>query len=203
MAKYALISISNKNTMSLCIMDVDNILGQRFMGLIHLKRLESLALRVNTVLQTKRLPVTQLGRSLALAIQEGSGIPRAGRLAGNSKLQGERLGIARRLSHQRIANKQRPGVIIDWRHLPHTPHHVLTVALVGAGRALSWYEEVHTEPAPQTDKVQRQFIPTFASLLPLACRPIGVTDAGFQHKGFEHLRMSGWDYPGRIRHRKL
>jgi hypothetical protein len=183
-------------------MHVEKVLHTLLLDVIHYKRLTSLLLMVNTVLNSKRLSLTQLGRSLALPIQERSGIRRADRLLGNKKLHRERPEIYRRLCRSLIGAKQRPWVIVDWSHIPNTKLHVLRAALVTKGRALTLYEEVHGEKKQENAQVQRAFLNTFQALLPDGCRPIIVTDAGFHNPWFKQVLKLGWDYVGRIRGRK-
>ena len=183
-------------------MHVEKVLHTLLVDVIHFKRLTSLLLMVNTVLNSKRLSLTQLGRSLALPIQERSGIRRADRLLGNKKLHGERLEIYGRLCRTLIGAKQRPWILVDWSHIPNTRLHVLRAALVTDGRALTLYEEVHDEKKQENAQVQRAFLNTLQALLPDACRPIIVTDAGFHNPWFKQVLDFGWDYVGRIRGRK-
>ncbi len=168
-------------------MHVEKVLHTLLLDVIHYKRLTSLLLMVNTVLNSKRLSLTQLGRSLALPIQERSGIRRADRLLGNKKLHRERPEIYRRLCRSLIGAKQRPWVIVDWSHIPNTKLHVLRAALVTKGRALTLYEEVHGEKKQENAQVQRAFLNTFQALLPDGCRPIIVTDAGFHNPWFKQV----------------
>jgi len=183
-------------------MHVEKVLHKMLTDVMHLKRLTSLVLMVNTVLHTKRLSLTQLGRSLALPIQERSGIRRADRLMGNHKLHGERLAVYRRLCQSLVGATLQPWIIVDWSHIPNTHLHVLRAALVTEGRALTLYEEVHDEKKQEHAQVHRAFLNTLHALLPMACRPIIVTDAGFHNPWFRQVLTLGWDYVGRIRGRK-
>ncbi len=183
-------------------MHVEKVLHKMLIDVMHLKRLNSLVLMVNTVLHTKRLSLTQLGRSLALPIQERSGIRRADRLMGNKKLHGERLAVYRRLCQSLIGATTCPWIIVDWSHIPNTRLHVLRAALVTDGRALTLYEEVHGEKKQENTQVHRTFLNTLQALLPVGCRPIIITDAGFHNPWFRQVLKLGWNYVGRIRGRK-
>jgi len=183
-------------------MHVEKVLHTLLLDVIHFKRLTSLLLMVNTLLKSKRLSLTQLGRSLALPIQERSGIRRADRLLGNKHLHAERLAIYGCLCRALIGSRERPWVIVDWSHIPNTRLHVLRAALVAEGRALTLYEEVHGEKKQENGQVHRAFLDTFRALLPAGCHPIIVTDAGFHNPWFKQVLDFGWDYVGRIRGRK-
>jgi len=180
-------------------MHVEKVLHKMLVDVMHLKRLTRLALMVNTVLHTKRLSLTPLGRSLALPIQERSGIRRADRLIGNKKLHDARFAIYRRLCLSLIGATTRPWIIVDWSHIPNTKLPVLRAALVREGRALTLYEEVPGEKKQENAPVHRAFLNTLQALLPVGCRPIIITDAGFHNPWFKHVLKLGWDYVGRIR----
>lgn len=88
---------------------------------------------------------------------------------------------------------------MDWSHVPNTTHYLLRASLVAKGRALSIYEEVFSRQYENSDKAHQLFVQNLKELLPEACRPILVTDAGFYNSWFRLILKQGWDYVGRIR----
>src|SRR6185503_1270197 len=67
------------------------------------------------------------------------------------------------------------------------------------GRALPIYAEVHPEELLGNSKVQGRFLKALQAVLPIGCRPIVVTDAGFHGPFFRDVRALGWDFVGRVR----
>jgi len=182
---------------------VKKILHRMLSEIMHLKRLWTLVLLVETVLETKRLSVTQLGRSLKLPIQERSGIRRSDRFMGNKRVQAQSQAVYGALVKRLIGNKRRPWILVDWSHLPNTDFYVLRAALVAPGRALTLYETVHPESKQGNERVQCIFLKELKKLLPAGSRPVIITDAGFHNPWFKQIVSYGWDYVGRIRGRKV
>ncbi len=95
---------------------------------MHQKRLNTLIVFVMTLLMSKRLSLTELGREIILPIQERSGIRRADRFLGNMKLHEEKKGIYQAHIRCLIKPNSRPKIIVDWTNVPNTTHNVLRAA---------------------------------------------------------------------------
>ena len=180
-------------------MHVNGFLHKLLSSVMHKKRLSTLILMVSTVLNTKKLSLTGLGREMDLPIKERSGIRRADRFLGNKKLYEEKDCIHELLTKSAIGSTVRPDIIVDWSNIPNTTHNTLRAALVAQGRAITLYEEVHPEKKLGNEEVQKNFLIKLAKLLPEGCRPIIITDGGFHNNWFEEVLSCGWDYIGRIR----
>lgn len=169
---------------------------------MHKKRLITLILFVVTVLKSKKLSLSELGRAIDLPIKERSGIRRADRFLGNRKLYQEREIIHEVIIKRIIGSRICPDIIVDWSSVPNTTNHTLRAAVVAEGRALTLYEEVHREKKLGNKKVQNKFLQTLKKLLPAECKPIIITDAGFHNDWFKEVTRLGWDFIGRIRGKK-
>jgi len=169
---------------------------------MHKKRLITLTILVMTVLKNKKLSLTELGRAIELPIKERSGIRRVDRFLGNKKLYQDKEQINEILIKYVLGATKRPDIIVDWSSIPNTTHHTLRAALVATGRAITLYEEVHTEKKLGTKKVQNKFLQRLKKLLPNECKPIIITDAGFHNDWFKEVTHLGWDFIGRIRGKK-
>lgn len=180
-------------------MHAEGFLHKLLSPVMHQKRLTTLSLFVSTVIRTKRLSLTQLGRESNLPIQERSGIKRADRFLGNSHLQLEKERISEVYIDCLLGAKKRPKIIVDWTHIPNTMNHALRAAMVTDGRALVLYEEVHEEKKLENPTIQSHFLRKLKTLLPPHCQPIILTDAGFYNNWFKEVKDLGWDYIGRIR----
>lgn len=168
-------------------MHVRKFLHKLLANVTHKKRIISLILLVEAVLVSKQLSVTRLGRALNLRIKERSGIRRADRLIGNKKLHREKKKIYEMIINLLINKKIRPIIIVDWSSIPNGKYNNLRAALVAKGRALTIYEEVHLLKKLGNRRVQSNFLKTLKKLLPIGCKPIIVTDAGFHNEWFRQV----------------
>lgn len=180
-------------------MHVRPFLHKTLSPVMHLKRLDTLKEMVVSALRHKRLSVTSLGRGLEGDASERSNIRKSDRFIGNGKLTKERLSIYEVVSHLLVGEKKRPWIIVDWSHIPNTTHNLLRAALVTSGRALSLYEEVHPKKLEANAEVHKNFLNILKKILPVECKPIMISDAGFHNPWFREVLRCGWDYVGRVR----
>lgn len=180
-------------------MHIKGFLHKMLSSVMQKKRLTTLIVFVITVLNTKKLSLTELGRGIDLPIQERSGIRRADRFLGNEKLYGEREAICEALILAVIGNTPHPDIIVDWSNIPNTTNHVLRAALAAKGRAITLYEEVHPEKKLGNRRVQNEFLHKLKKMFPAYCKPLIITDGGFHNEWFREIVELGWDYLGRIR----
>jgi hypothetical protein len=124
-------------------MHVKGFLHKTFTPVMHKKRISTLSLAVETAIDTRKLSLTGLGREMAHSIQPRSGIKKADRLLGNENLHKERMGIYGVLLSLCVGKRPQPWFIVDWSEVPNTSHHILRVAYIAQGRAITIYEEVH------------------------------------------------------------
>jgi hypothetical protein len=182
-------------------MQVDRFLHKILAAVIPQKRLTTLILLVTGLLQSKKLSVTELGRGMNTLrpIQERSGIRRSDRFIGNKKFHKELKSIYLQQVNCLVGTRKQPKIIVDWTHIPNTDFHAIRAALAANGRALTLYEEVHLEKKLSNVRVESDFLKALKSLLPLDCKPIIITDAGFRNPWFKQVTALAWDYVGRIR----
>lgn len=152
----------------------------------------------------RRISVTGLGRALDSDAREKHCIKRADRLVGNEYLYSEFRDVYYAFSQIILGSTRRPVILIDWSDLdPYKRHYLLRASVAVDGRSLSLYEEVHELKTKDKHKTHRQFLQHLKELLPEACRPIVVTDAGFRIPWFKELDRLEWDWVGRIRNRNM
>jgi hypothetical protein len=177
---------------------------QKACPFIHKKRLAVLMLATQALLIDQRLSLTQLGRRLISKALVKHNIKRIDRLLGNRHLHQERSRIYQFMSQALLKGNQRPLIIVDWSELTtDRDYHLLRASLPVGGRALTLYEEVHSQKDIGSPKVHKKFLRTLQKRLPDACCPIVITDAGFRNPWFKMVMVLGWDYVGRIRNRDL
>lgn len=171
---------------------------------IHQKRLTILILAAQALLVGQRLSLTQLGRWLRSKARVKHNIKRIDRLLGNAHLHQERCAIYGFICRELLNGNVQPLIIVDWSDLTtERDYHLLRASIPVGGRALTLYEEAHSQKAVASPKVHKRFLRTLQRLLPRDCHPILITDAGFRNTWFKQVMALGWDYVGRVRNRDM
>lgn len=180
-------------------MHIKGFLHKLLSSVMHKKRLVTLTLLIETVLHTKKLSLSDLGRGMKLPIQERSGIRRADRFLSNFKFHTEKSEINKIFVEKIIGNRKQVDILVDWTGVPNTKDYVLRAAVAAEGRAITLYEEVHPGKKLGNAVIQRNFLLALHALVPKSCKPIIITDGGFHNEWFAEVRNLNWDYLGRIR----
>ena len=165
---------------------------------MHRVRRASLVASVLGALRGRRLTVTAIGRALPV------GRVRSMRLSGPTGYY--RIGTftpsgpstIRVCAGHSLGRAPRPVLLVDWSDLDARKRHYLLRASVAVnGRSATVYEEVHTLASKDKRCTHRAFLQQLQALLPVGCRPIIVTDAGFRTPWFQQVAALGWDWVGR------
>lgn len=187
-------------------MHVTRILHELLASTIHKTRIKSLTPVIAAIILSKKLRLTQLGRSLNTPGKERSAIRRVDRLLANTFYQQHSIEFYKAMTSQVIANLGRPIILVDWTGIPNSrqtaksgEHSALRASLIAEGRSITLYEEVHSKKKENNAQVHQAFLETLKSMLPSVCRPYIVTDAGFKNPWFRAVLDLGWDYIGRVR----
>jgi hypothetical protein len=163
---------------------------------------DTLFLTAETLISTKQLAIVSLGRSLSRSAKVKHSIKRVDRLFGNITLHAQRKVIYRGINKQLLKNNDRPVIIIDWSGLTRCgAYHFLRAAIAANGRAFTLYEQVYPLQGYIKEKTHREFLNTLKKVLPENCKPIIITDAGFQNTWFQAVTELGWDFIGRVRNK--
>ena len=169
---------------------------------MHRVRRASLVASVLGALRGRRLTVTAIGRALPGGTSQKHAIKRADRLLSNRHLHGQRVKHYQGLCRPLIGARTRPVLLVDWSDLDaRKRHYLLRASLAVNGRSATVYEEVHTLASKDKRRTHRAFLRQLQAVLPVGCRPIIVTDAGFRTPWFQQVEALGWDWVGRIRNR--
>jgi len=137
-------------------------------------------------------------------VKEKHCIKRADRLLSNVHLYQEHRTVYQTVTQLIIGSTNRPVILVDWSDLNGCRQNYLLRAGVSIeGRSLTLYEEVHTLKAKEKPNVHDRFLRRLKAMLPAACRPIIVTDAGFRTPWFKNVETLSWDWVGRIRNRTM
>jgi len=167
-------------------------------GEIHATRFAAMLALVGGIIRGRRLALTAIGRASSGRAFPKHGIKRVDRLLSNWRMQAERWLCFHDIAQFLIGDCPRPVILMDWTKVT-DGFHALAAAVPIGGRALTIYEEVHPERRLGTPRVQDAFLRALRDVLPIGCRPIIVTDAGFQGPFFRSVARLGWDFVGRIR----
>lgn len=165
---------------------------------IHAIRFAAMLALVSAIIRGRRLTLTAIGRALSGRSFPKHGIKRVDRLLSNWRMQAERWLCFQDIAQFLIGDCSTPVILMDWTKVT-DGFHALAAAVPIGGRALTIYEEVHKERRLGTPRVQDAFLRALRDVLPIGCRPIIVTDAGFQGPFFRSVMRLGWDFVGRIR----
>src|SRR3954471_10375469 len=167
------------------------------LGTVHQRRRAAVWRGVEGVVSGGKLSLTALGRSLPGRTSDKHRIKAANRLLGgdvHSQMGLFYWALAKRL----LKHNKNPVVVVDWTQLD-SGHYVLSAQLCCDGRALPLYNRVYPRSKLGNPLAQRKFLRAFAAIVPIDCRPIIITDAGFRSPWFDAVTGLGWDFIGRIR----
>ena len=169
---------------------------------MHKARRKSLNASVSSLISGATLSVTSLGRNIESDTTEKHQIKRSMRLCSNHHLHDEISGIYLELCLKIIGQQPHPTILVDWSDLdPRQDLFLLRASVAVDGRSLTLFDEVHPLSRKEKPAVHEAFMYKLKSILPISCRPIIVTDAGFRAPWFKLVESLDWDYVGRVRNR--
>ena len=167
---------------------------------LHAKLAEAVDAAVGGALGGGHLSLSQLARSVKSAVAVRYRVKRIDRLLGNASLHSARLDIYRKLAARWLSGLDNVLVLIDWSDATTDQRwHLLRASVAVEGRSVTLYEEIHPQRAYGNLEVHRRFLACLAKLLPVACQPLIITDAGFRSTWFDLVTDRHWPWIGRIR----
>lgn len=176
------------------------IIHKLFSKVIHGRRLHVVGQAVETVLHTKKLVLTDMGRHLVDdKTQERSRIRKVDRLLGNKHLLNDKPTIYGVTAKWLVGNHKQPLIIIDWSKYPNEPYHILRASIVRSGRALTLYEELHPKSHENNPDIHEVFLEKLSAMLPTDCHPVILLDAGFAIAILKVIVGLKYDYVVRVR----
>jgi hypothetical protein len=167
---------------------------------MHATRRAALCDAVDRAQRTRgQLSVTALGRAQRSATDSRHDIKKMDRLLSNPHLQAERIALYQGVCRQLLEGLAQPFILVDWSDANATRRDQLLRASVAVqGRSLTLYEAVYPLKQYKCPKTQKAFLAQLSRLLPAGCKPVIVTDAGFQNSWFVDVLALGWDFIGRL-----
>lgn len=184
-----------------------SLILQRFLqeqcSFMHAKRQQCVT-RIAHAACLKGLGVVKLAKGLGRPEKLRHDIKCCDRLLSNPRFQQERVPVYRALAKQILCKVDGAAIIVDWSELRADGSlQLLRAAVMAKGRALTLYEEVHSQEHLGSPIIQRLFMRRLKTILPPGFRAIIVTDAGFRAAWFKMLDQQRWAWIGRIRNRDM
>ena len=167
---------------------------------LHQKRLSSLKVAVQSLLDGQQLSLTELGRKISGPVSAKHNIKRIDRLLGNQALYSERLDIYRWHANLLCGANPMPIVLIDWSDVrEQMRHQTLRASISFEGRSVILYERVFPFSQYNSPVSHNPFLRELATILPKRCCPLIITDAGYRNTWFREVEKLGWFWLGRLR----
>jgi len=145
---------------------------------VHARRLEAVRWAVDGAVRGGRVGLTAIGRHGQGSAAAKHRIKRSDRLLRNEKLFQNHDAFFRAVAAGIVGDRDTVVVLIDWTHLD--THCALVAAVPHSGRSVPILFEVHEARHYSNRDVQAEFLARLRRILPDACKPILVTDAGFR-----------------------
>ena len=169
------------------------------MAFMHRARWQALWCAVQAVLGGERLWLTALGRARPGTARRRHAIKAIDRLLGNAALHASRHLIYRAITQQIVRPGSHPVVLVDTVEI-RAGWFALVATVPFRGRSFPIYGHVTRTVKPRAPALAR-FLRDLKEVLPTGCRPVLVSDAGFESPWFDAVQAMGWDYVGRVRNR--
>ncbi|ALU44945.1 IS4 family transposase [Pseudoalteromonas rubra] len=167
---------------------------------IHARRLDSLMLATETLLDCNQLSLTELGRNMKGPVAAKHNIKRMDRLLGNTAMHNDRLAIYRFHARLICGANPMPILLVDWADVREQLRLMTLRASVSIqGRSMIVYERTFTFAQYNSPKSHQLFLDELACVLPDKCIPLIVTDAGYRNTWFRQVDKKGWFWLGRVR----
>jgi len=174
---------------------LDNALGNS----IHAKRKQCLVRFLSDLMDyDTTLSITEIGKKLTSKTTVKSKINAAHTFVNNCKLESNIMRIYKGLAHFFWGNTKELVVLVDWTGACSAGYHALEASVVGHGRSIPIYHEIHSELEQENAEVHRQFLLRLHEVIPSHTSVTIITDAGFHRDWFQQVIDLGWDVIGRI-----
>jgi Transposase DDE domain len=166
---------------------------------IHGGRRKVLMHAIESLIDGRRLTLTDLSRSWPDAMFAHAPLKALDRLLSNHHLHGE-LDALHRAMAAWLMPEARPVIVVEWSDLKGDGRWcVLRAAVPVGGRTLTVCERIYPNAELNSPRTQRAFLEVLAQIVPVGKRPVIVSDAGFRSDWFRAVAARCWDYVGRIR----
>ena len=167
------------------------------MSFMHKARWNAVWLVALALIDGERLWLTALGRARPGTARRKHAIKAVDRLLGSAALHAQRRAVYGAIAQLILRREARPIVLVDTVEI-RVGWFALVASVAFRGRSFPICAHATRRMKPRGPAL-RQFLGQLHHILPCDCRPIFVTDAGFESPWFEAVEEFGWDYVGRVR----
>jgi hypothetical protein len=126
-------------------------------------------------------------------------IKRIDRLLGNSALHNDIPLIFNNIIEMLTRQLSLVVIAVDWSGYPSQDYHVLRASLVCDGRSLPLLSKVVPSSKQNNVLIQKEFLDELAKAIDPEKKVVIITDAGLQANWFQHVKILGWSFIGRVR----
>lgn len=176
-----------------------NLLDNALDNSIHAKRKACLVRFLSDLMDyDTTLSVTEIGKKLTSNTTLKSKIYAANTLVNNYKLESQMITIYKGLAHFFWRDMQEVVILVDWTGACSAGYHALEASVVGHGRSLPIYHEVHPASVQENEDIHHQFLARLQEVIPSHLVVTLITDAGFHRNWFMQVLAMGWNVIGRI-----
>ncbi|MFN7097912.1 MAG: IS4 family transposase [Gammaproteobacteria bacterium] len=186
---------------TLCQTLFDNALSNS----IHKKRKQCLTRFVSSLLNyNTTLSLTEIANSLdnELAYNKKTSlkhrIKATDTLLGNVAFTQDIHTIYKGLAAYFFSHHKQLIVLVDWSGACGLDYFVLQASVVGHGRSIPIYTEVHHKSEQENKVIHDAFLINLKAVIPALTHVTIITDAGFHRDWFNQVKTLGWDFIGRI-----
>lgn len=166
---------------------------------IHTKRKNCLVRFVSDLLDySSTLSITEIGKKLTSKATVKSKIYASSCFMSNHKLEQNIAVIYRGLAHFFWSKAKEIVILIDWTGACSKGYHALEASVVGHGRSIPIYHEIHPESEQENALVHQVFLTRLKEIIPSHLSVTVITDAGFHRNWFEQVILQGWEVIGRV-----
>lgn len=166
---------------------------------LHKKRRDCLARFAACHLDTNiSLSVSSIGKRLESSTSLKHKLKAADYFIGNKKFCSEQIKVYQGLASYFWGNYKSLTVLVDWSGACGNKCFSLTASVVGSGRSVPIYQEVHSEREQENLLVHNKFLENLSSVIPEGVEVLVITDAGFHRDWFREVERYGWDFIGRV-----
>ncbi|ABE54758.1 transposase, IS4 family [Shewanella denitrificans OS217] len=167
---------------------------------IHQKRLNSLMVATESLLDGNQLSLTQLGRNITGSVAAKHNIKRIDRLLGNYHLAQDKITIYQWHARYLCGANPMPIILVDWSDVREQLRIMTLRASISVqGRSVTLYERTFLFEDYNAPRSHNAFLAELANVLPQGCCPLIVTDAGYRNTWFREVERYGWFWLGRVR----
>jgi hypothetical protein len=171
------------------------------MAFMHKARWRALWFAVQALLGGERLWLTALGRARPGTARPKHAIKAIDRLVGNVRLHADRHLVYRAIAEMVMRPGSRPVVLVDTVEVS-AGWFALVASVPLRGRSFPVCAHATRRVKPRAPALVR-YLRDLQKILPDGCRPVLVSDAGFESPWFDAVHAMGWDYVGRVRNNTL